>query len=95
MRSISSQFNVIFWNMLSDLRALIGLLLLSITVWVSFPAIIPAITFNKYPFIGLNIMVFGFSIPVVSGVNTVPKTDYRNKYFLIFFSYPGKCCDNA
>jgi hypothetical protein len=43
----------------------------------------------------LNIMVFGFSIPVVSGVNTVPKTDYRNKYFLIFFSYPGKCCDNA
>lgn len=60
MRSIFSQFNVVFWNLLSGFRALIGPILLGIAVWISFPAIIPAIIIiNKYSFIGLNIMVLG------------------------------------
>jgi hypothetical protein len=59
MRSISSQFNEVFWNLLSGLGTLMGPILVSITVSISFSAVTPGITFNKYPFIGLNILVLG------------------------------------
>jgi hypothetical protein len=60
MRNISSKFNMVLWNVLSGLRVLIGPILFSITVWVSFPAII------------LSIKGKGKVVPVLNELGTTP-----------------------